>query len=206
MIVDRRNISPKDLSKERLALLVEEAGKAFLEKGYSGCSMDHISRASGVSKSTIYRHFPDKEALYELVNERIADEQAALVMDFDLDLEDPGKSLRAYARHIYAVDTNPRFLEFFRLLLAEAGRLPNLTARLRERGIATVLGKLTGYFQALTDRKLMSHPDPRQAAVTFYVLARGNFRPLLGVEFGPDEELRRLDIDIDIFLKGSGIP
>lgn len=203
--MDRRNISPKDLSKERLELLVNEAGKAFLEKGYTGCSMDYISRTSGVSKSTMYRHFPDKEALYELVNERIADEQAALVMDFDLDASTPGKALRAYAHHIYRVDTNPRFLEFFRLLIAEAGRLPKLTARLRERGIATVLGRLTAYFQTLIDDKQMSHPDARQAAVTFYVLARGNFRPLLGVEFDLAVELKRLDIDIDIFLKGSGI-
>lgn len=203
--MDRRNISPKDLSKERLELLVDEATKAFLEKGYTGCSVDHISRTSGVSKSTIYRHFPDKEALYEVVNQRIADEQADLVMDFDLDSSKPGQSLRAYARHIYHVDTNPRFLEFFRMLISEAGRLPQLTARLRERGIATVLGRLTDFFQGLIDANKMSHPDARQAAVTFYVLARGNFRPLLGVEFDLEVELKRLDVDIDIYLKGSGI-
>ncbi len=43
----------------------------FCERGIEPTSMDSISRASGVSKATIYNHWPDKEALLLEVVEMI---------------------------------------------------------------------------------------------------------------------------------------
>lgn len=203
--LDRRHIAPKELSRERVAILIETAEAAFLEKGFSGCSIDHIAKVSGVSKSTIYRHFADKEALYEAVSERIADDQAKQVAAFQLDADRPAASLRAFAKHIYRVDTTPRFLEFFRSLIAEAGRFPAMSDRLRTTATAKVLSELAEYFAQLIAGGRMVHPDALQAAITFYVLARGNFRPLLGRSSDADAELRRMQADIEIFLKGCEI-
>lgn len=186
-------------------MLLDTAGIAFREKGFGGCSIDHIARESGVSKSTIYRHFKNKEAIFEAVNQRIADQQAALVADFKLDVSEPLNSLRSFAHHVYAIDTQPLFLEAFRLLIAEAARLPKMTERVRERGVSTVLNMLTEYFQQLLDKNIIQHPDARQAAITFYVLARGNFRPLLGASVELSEEQSKIDIDINLFLKGVGL-
>ena len=35
----------------------------FAERGIEATSMDAIAKASGVSKATIYRHWPDKDSL-----------------------------------------------------------------------------------------------------------------------------------------------
>jgi AcrR family transcriptional regulator len=45
------------------ARVLEAAGRLFGEHGIDGTSMDAIAEASGVSKATIYKHWPDKGAL-----------------------------------------------------------------------------------------------------------------------------------------------
>jgi len=205
MQVERRNISPQQLSKERLEVLLSSAHQAFLEKGFGACSVDYIAKMSGVSKSTIYRHFANKDAIFEAVNLRIAEQQGREITTFKLDIKQPAKCLRKFAHHIYAIDTKPEYLESFRLFISEAGRKPELIDRIRARGITKVLSLTTIFFQQLIEQKKIMHPDAELAASTFYVLARGKFRPLLGRGADQKKERKRLDIDIDIFLKGIGL-
>lgn len=44
--------------------LMKQAEGLFLEQGYRAVSMDQIAEAAGISKMTIYKHFPSKEALF----------------------------------------------------------------------------------------------------------------------------------------------
>lgn len=43
--------------------VLEAAAELFAEQGIYATSMDAIAEASGVSKATIYKHWPDKDAL-----------------------------------------------------------------------------------------------------------------------------------------------
>lgn len=43
--------------------IIESALPLFLENGFKGTSIDMVVKASGVSKPTVYNHFPDKAAL-----------------------------------------------------------------------------------------------------------------------------------------------
>jgi AcrR family transcriptional regulator len=43
--------------------VIEAAAALFSERGLEATSMDAIAKASGVSKATIYRHWPDKDSL-----------------------------------------------------------------------------------------------------------------------------------------------
>src|SRR5271163_4759330 len=43
--------------------VIEAAITLFTEQGIEATSMDAIARAAGVSKATIYRHWPDKDTL-----------------------------------------------------------------------------------------------------------------------------------------------
>ena len=52
---------PKSASAH--ARVLEAAGLLFGEHGIAATSMDAIAEASGVSKATIYKHWPDKGAL-----------------------------------------------------------------------------------------------------------------------------------------------
>jgi AcrR family transcriptional regulator len=43
--------------------VIDAAVTLFIESGIESTSMDALARAAGVSKATIYRHWPDKDAL-----------------------------------------------------------------------------------------------------------------------------------------------
>jgi AcrR family transcriptional regulator len=51
--------------------VLEAASRLFAERGIDATSMDAIAAASGVSKATIYKHWPDKDALCLEVLSRI---------------------------------------------------------------------------------------------------------------------------------------
>ena len=67
------------------AVLLETARELLLERGFSGVSVDEISRRSGVAKTTIYRHWPVRTDLLR---------DACLTIGTPLDVPDAG-SLRA---------------------------------------------------------------------------------------------------------------
>ena len=53
----------KKRSERAHSRVIDAAVALFTESGIEATSMDAIARASGVSKATIYRHWPDKDAL-----------------------------------------------------------------------------------------------------------------------------------------------
>src|SRR5271168_1515257 len=53
----------KQKSARAHSQVIEAAITLFAERGIEATSMDSIARASGVSKATIYRHWPDKDTL-----------------------------------------------------------------------------------------------------------------------------------------------
>jgi AcrR family transcriptional regulator len=52
--------------------VLSATGVLIAEHGVNGFSMDSIARSSGVSKATIYKHWPDKEALCLETAKRLA--------------------------------------------------------------------------------------------------------------------------------------
>lgn len=54
----------RDTSLKRKVIL-EGAIKVFTKTGFHASNMDHIAEVAGVSKRTIYNHFPSKEILFQ---------------------------------------------------------------------------------------------------------------------------------------------
>lgn len=55
---------------ERATVIVEAAGRLFLAPGGGRVSMDDLARELGMSKKTIYRHYPGKHSLMTAVLDR----------------------------------------------------------------------------------------------------------------------------------------
>src|ERR1700759_4860551 len=51
--------------EETRAVIVDAARKQFAGTGFASTSMDSVARAAGVSTKTLYRLFPNKQALFE---------------------------------------------------------------------------------------------------------------------------------------------
>jgi AcrR family transcriptional regulator len=52
---------------QRTTMIVDAASRLFLAPGLGRVSMDDLARELGMSKKTIYRHFPDKHSLITAV-------------------------------------------------------------------------------------------------------------------------------------------
>jgi len=61
--------------------------------GRPGASVDEIARAAGVSRQTVYAHFPSRDALIDAVIERASAEFTALLDGLDLDQAPPAQAL-----------------------------------------------------------------------------------------------------------------
>lgn len=59
-----------DATRERI---LEAAEIVFADKGYHDAIVDDIGRATSISKGGLYFHFPNKEALFFAVMDRLAD-------------------------------------------------------------------------------------------------------------------------------------
>lgn len=63
----------------RTALILQAAYDALVEKGYHEVSMDEIAAHVGISKGTLYLHFPSKEALIGRLLEQEIDNYLAVI-------------------------------------------------------------------------------------------------------------------------------
>ncbi len=50
--------------------MIEAASALFAERGFSGCSMDDIAKASGITKPMLYAYFDSKEGLFAACAQR----------------------------------------------------------------------------------------------------------------------------------------
>jgi AcrR family transcriptional regulator len=50
---------------ERKRQLIQAARELFAEKGFNGTSVREIAKAAGVSEALLYKHFPDKQHIYQ---------------------------------------------------------------------------------------------------------------------------------------------
>jgi AcrR family transcriptional regulator len=69
--METRTVSKVSASEWRAEAIVEAAERLFLGADLSRLRMDDLARELGMSKKTIYRHFPDKRSLLTAVLDRI---------------------------------------------------------------------------------------------------------------------------------------
>ncbi|MDR7275343.1 TetR/AcrR family transcriptional regulator [Catenuloplanes atrovinosus] len=65
--------------RNRKQLIVEAAGQVFTERGYHAASMEEIAGAVGITAAALYRHFPNKYALFAACADGMVDRLAAAV-------------------------------------------------------------------------------------------------------------------------------
>ena len=77
------------------AYLIEVATRLFAEHGYDGTSIEAVLAESGVSRGSLYHHFPGKEALFWAVLEDVGARVGQQGEDIMREAPDPVAALRA---------------------------------------------------------------------------------------------------------------
>jgi AcrR family transcriptional regulator len=77
------------------AHLVDVATRLFAERGYDRTSIEAVLAESGVSRGSLYHHFPGKDALFWAVLEGVAARVGQQMAEATRDAPDPVAALRA---------------------------------------------------------------------------------------------------------------
>ncbi|WP_030674310.1 TetR/AcrR family transcriptional regulator [Streptomyces sp. NRRL B-1347] len=157
-------------SARKRRAIMDAATRVFVDKGYSGTSMDDIAKLAAVSKQTVYKHFADKEKLFAeivLATTDRADAMIDLVADIPADADRLEENLTRLARQFLTALTQPQVLQLRRLIIANSDTFPELGAAWYEQGFERVLATLAATFRKLADEGLLRIDDPLLAANHF---------------------------------------
>lgn len=129
--------APQRLTDRKRQAILDAAAGQFRACGFEASSMDKIAAAAGVSKRTVYNHFPSKDELFAETLIALFNSSAAI-------LDAPYRSdtaLRAQLTSMMALKAasmaDPDFLALARVAIAEAVHAPErvrpIVARMGER-------------------------------------------------------------------------
>lgn len=190
-------------SDRKRQAIVEAAVAQFREHGFGGTSMDGIAAAAGVSKRTIYNHFPSKDELFAAILEQLWQRSLALGET----PYDPARPLRAQLQALLGAKLDlledASFLDLARVAIAEMMHTPE-----RAAAVVARLGEkeegLAGWIRAAQADGRLRAADPVYAAHQLQGLLKAfAFWPQLAMGAAPltaDERRRVLDDSVDMFL------
>jgi TetR/AcrR family transcriptional regulator of autoinduction and epiphytic fitness len=129
--------APQRLTDRKRIAIIDAAIAEFRANGFESTSMDKIAATAGVSKRTVYNHFPGKDELFAEILKQL--------WDASFDLMDvayaPGQPMREQLTRLVsqkmAMLADQNFLDLARVAIAETIHSPEraqaMVARLGER-------------------------------------------------------------------------
>lgn len=181
------------------ARLLQAAATVFVEEGYQA-GVDRIAAQAGVAKQTLYNHFPSKADLFaEVVRQAVS--------NLLVTLEDDGPDLRArimrFAVRYREKLLSPSGLGFYRAMVSESTRFPELAAAFYREGPAKTEARLRQVLAEAMNRGRFRRADPGFAATMLLSMLAGAERTRY-LFSGPDpdalDERHAAEI-VDCFLR-----
>ena len=170
---DRQTAGPtvkkmrKDAILKRKELL-RYATEMFLELGYEKASMNVLVKRSGCSKSTLYKHFRSRQALFiAVIDEKLRDHLAP-IENLDLTTLSVEEGLKLIGRTGLKVITSKDHINLCRNIYAEAGRIPYVGKTYYEHGPRRGMAGVAKYLSTMVENGRIKCPDPAMAAEYFW--------------------------------------
>jgi TetR/AcrR family transcriptional regulator of autoinduction and epiphytic fitness len=181
--------APLRLTDRKREAIIQAAIAEFRANGFEVTSMDKIAATAGVSKRTVYNHFPSKEELFaEILNQlwaRISAEQSA-VYNRDQPLRD---QLRQMLQAKVQLMADENFLTLARVAIAATIHSPERAQNMVERMGEREEG-LTVWIRAAQADGRLKPVDPEFAAHQVQGL-------LKTFGFWPQMSMGRAALDVD---------
>ncbi|MFC3940134.1 TetR/AcrR family transcriptional regulator [Pseudomonas gingeri NCPPB 3146 = LMG 5327] len=199
---------PLRLTDRKREAIIQAAIEAFRADGFEVTSMDRIAAIAGVSKRTVYNHFPSKEELFaEILHRLWASSASQLDMSYH-----PERSLRDQLRDLLTLKmrllNDGNFLDLARVAIAATIHAPeraqDMVSRLAERE--------EGFKQWIRDAQAdgtFKAVDPEFAAQQLHGLLKAfAFWPQITLgqpPLDPPMQTRVIESALDLFLAGYEI-
>jgi TetR/AcrR family transcriptional regulator of autoinduction and epiphytic fitness len=151
------------LTDRKRQAIVDAALAEFRAHGFDATSMDKIALAAGVSKRTVYNHFPSKDDLFDHILQELWDSSAAL----QAVRYAPNVGLRTQLIELLsqkmALLQDHYFLDLARVAIAEGILRPERAREMVEQ-LAEKEGGMTGWMRAAMEDGKLKPLDPVFAA------------------------------------------
>jgi AcrR family transcriptional regulator len=144
--------------------ILDIARDVFLKEGFSAASMSSIAARVGGSKATLYNYFSSKEELFVAMIQDQCDRNHTLLFDFDADGGDFIEALRRLGERFVRLMLSDEILDMHRLVIAEAGRFPELGQTLYEAGPKRGHARLSAFLRDEMHRNGLRADDMDRAA------------------------------------------
>ena len=175
---------------DRRAAILEIARAAFLQDGYAATSMSQIAVKVGGSKATLYNYFPSKEELFVAVADEEATQTLKPLFDVSEMRGDIRTVLESFVRRFLVLLLSDDLIAFYRLIVGESGRFPEIGLTAYEFGIKRGLDSVAGYFAEAMVRGELRRVNVHAAAEQFLDLCAGHMHRarMFGVVVGTGRE------------------
>jgi TetR/AcrR family transcriptional regulator of autoinduction and epiphytic fitness len=197
------------LSDRKREAILKAASDTFRKDGFYATTMDTIAERAGVSKRTVYNHFPSKDVLFDVVTDAM---WSQLVAPDETPPEEATRidaRLRGFIHHRLGALLDPELIGLFRVVLGEQVRSPELArAYMGPREKLALLG-LRELLAEETTRGRLHIEQLELASTQMWGLVLGPlFWPLvLGLRTPPDETERQIVVEeaVTLFLARYGV-
>jgi AcrR family transcriptional regulator len=197
-----RRRSPDEL---RQAIL-HAATEVFLESGYAGASIDAVIDRVGGSKRAIYSYFGGKKELFEAIVMQVSGRALAALDPDTAVLRDAEATLLDFGMRGLTNVMSPTTIAFYRLVVAEGARFPDLAQAFFAAGPGRASAGLAKALREFDRKGELEVADCQRAAEHFIGMLRDDLhlKVVLGLRPppGPREIEETVRHAVDIFLDG----
>jgi TetR/AcrR family transcriptional regulator, mexJK operon transcriptional repressor len=136
--------------------------------------MSRIAALVGGSKATLYSYFPSKKELFVAVIDRETTNLYDRIFNVKLTSEEPRAAITELVRRCLDGLLSDMIVSGYRLIIAEAGRFPEIGRTAYELAVQRGLERIARNFAKAVEAGALRPCDPHEAADTFLDLAAGN--------------------------------
>ena len=160
-------------SDDRRVAMLAVARAAFLREGYAAASVSEIAAKVGGSKATLYSYFPSKRDLFVAVIEEEARLMLAPLFELSETQGDVRIVLQRIARRYLDVLLSEDAVAFYRLIVAESARFPEIGQAVYQIGVQRGFDRVAEYVVAAMERGELRRAEASVAAAQFLDLCAG---------------------------------
>ncbi len=173
--------------------LLATARETFLRQGFDGTTMHDIAARAGVSKTSLYREYPSKDALFVAVVTDWAHQGRGAMrphLEALLSRRDLARALEDFAALLLEAVLSPQVMRMRRLVAAESERFPETARQYYDASWRANIDALADTLATLGTRGDLAVDEPGTAAEQLVWLTVGgplNRQTLCGGHLDADE-------------------
>lgn len=204
-----RRKSPTRRGQATAQRILAAASELFLARGYEAVGVEDIVRRADCSKSSLYNLFAGKKQLLVAVVAELSDQFVGKLATLDVSRMGVEEGLRAFGRRLLQILLDERHLAFYRLTIAQAGRMPEVGREWQRHGPDAVIHSIVQFIIRHQEAGGLARDfDARMAAQQLHDLMAFCLvhRAVLGNRASRREVLKTIDDAVELFMRGYGAP